>query len=87
MRVEDVKRPAEMIAIADSKADGDWDTAIDPENWQDAEWPSARHHGGAQVMFCDGHVRWGKQSKLVEHTQWTRKLWNNDNLPHEDLWE
>lgn len=87
VRVEDVRRPAEMIAIADSKADGDWDTAIDPESYQDAEWPSARHRGGAQVMFCDGHVRWGKQSKLVEPTQWTRKLWNNDNLPHEDLWE
>ena len=87
VRVEDVKRPAEMIAIADSKADGIWDTAIDPENYQDFEWPSARHHGGAQVLYCDGHVRWDKQSKLVEPTQWTRKLWNNDNLPHEDLWE
>jgi prepilin-type N-terminal cleavage/methylation domain-containing protein/prepilin-type processing-associated H-X9-DG protein len=87
VRVEHVKRPADMIAIADSKADGYWDSAIDPENWQDTEWPSARHHGGAQVLFCDSHVVWGKQSKLVEPTEWTRKLWNNDNLPHKDLWQ
>jgi len=82
-----VKRPSEMIAIADNKADGNWDSAIDPENWQDHEWPSARHSGGAQVLFCDGHVIHEQQLKLVEPTEWTRRLWNNDYLPHEDDWQ
>ena len=87
VRLSDVKRPADMITLADSKADGVWDSAIDPETWQDHEWPSARHRGGAQVMFCDGHVVHGKQKKLVEPTEWARRRWNNDFLPHEDLWQ
>jgi prepilin-type processing-associated H-X9-DG protein len=82
-----VKLPAEMIAIADSKADGNWDSAIDPENWQDHEWPSARHFGGAQVLFCDGHAVHAEQKDLVEPTHWTRRLWNNDHEPHEDCWQ
>jgi prepilin-type N-terminal cleavage/methylation domain-containing protein/prepilin-type processing-associated H-X9-DG protein len=87
VRAADVKRPADMIAIADSKADGVWDSAIDPETWQDHEWPSARHYGGAQVLHCDGHVAYGKQKQLVEPTQLTRRRWNNDFLPHEEYWQ
>jgi prepilin-type N-terminal cleavage/methylation domain-containing protein/prepilin-type processing-associated H-X9-DG protein len=84
---DDIAVPAEMIAIADSKADGNWDSAIDPENWQDHEWPSARHFGGAEVLFCDGHVVYGEQKKLIEPTEWTRRKWNNDHLPHRDCWQ
>jgi prepilin-type N-terminal cleavage/methylation domain-containing protein/prepilin-type processing-associated H-X9-DG protein len=87
IRADDVRRPAEMIAIADGKADGNWDSAIDPENWQEHEWPSARHDGGAQVLFCDGHVIHENQLKLVEPTHWARRRWNNDYQPHEDCWQ
>jgi prepilin-type N-terminal cleavage/methylation domain-containing protein/prepilin-type processing-associated H-X9-DG protein len=87
VRADDVRRPAEMIAIADNKADGNWDSAIDPENWQDHEWPSSRHSGGAEVLFCDGHVIHELQLKLVEPTDWARRRWNNDFLPHEDVWQ
>jgi len=87
VRQAEVKRPAEMIAIADSKADGNWDTAIDPEMHQDHEWPSSRHMGGAEVLYCDGHVMWERQRTLVEPTQWSRQRWNNDHLPHEDFWQ
>jgi prepilin-type N-terminal cleavage/methylation domain-containing protein/prepilin-type processing-associated H-X9-DG protein len=79
--------PADMIAIADSKADRNWDTAIDCESWQDAEWPSARHRKGAMVLFCDGHVTWSSQKQLVEPTEWARKRWNNDNRPHREAWQ
>ena len=87
IRIDDVRQPSEMIAIADSKADGNWDSAIDPETWQDHEWPSARHDGGAGVLFCDGHVIREDQRKLVEPTEWTRRRWNNDYKPHRDCWQ
>ena len=82
-----MKRPAEMIAIADSKTDGDWDTTIEPELRSDAEWPSRRHNGGAEVMFCDGHVVRRLQQKLIEPEDWMRRLWNNDYLPHREYWQ
>jgi hypothetical protein len=87
IKADDIVNPSQMIAIADGKADGNWDSAIDPENWQDHEWPSERHFGGAEVLFCDSHVVWMKQSKLVEPTEWTRRMWNNDYLPHRDDWQ
>jgi prepilin-type N-terminal cleavage/methylation domain-containing protein/prepilin-type processing-associated H-X9-DG protein len=87
VRTADVKMPADMICIADSKADGNWDTAIDPESWQDHEWPSSRHFGGAEVLFCDGHALWEKQETLVEPTEWSRQRWNNDHKPHVDYWQ
>lgn len=87
VRREYVKVPAEMIAIADSQADGNWDSAIDPEEWQQHEWPSSRHFGGSEVLFCDGHVIFQEQLKLVEPVEWTRRFWNNDNLPHRECWE
>ncbi len=86
VRRKDVVCPADMIAIGDSKADGNWDTAIDPDHADDSEWPSARHFGGAMLLFCDGHGIWGEQSQLVEPTEWARRRWNNDHEPHEEFW-
>ncbi len=77
-----VRVPADMIAVADSKGDFIWDTVIDPNPWEDAEWPSRRHFGGSEVLFCDGHVRWFAQKALIEFTPWARMRWNNDHLPH-----
>ena len=85
-RVERVKIPVDMIAIADSKSDFLWDTAIDPADILDAEWPSKRHFGGSQVQFCDGHVEHVSQRTLVEATEWSRRRWNHDHQPHKDLW-
>ncbi len=81
-----VKLPAEMIAIADSKSDNEWDTAIDPADWWDAEWPSQRHTGGAEVLFCDGHVIWMERRKLIEPDDVMRSWWNNDHEPHREYW-
>src|SRR5687767_1486816 len=58
-----VKRPAEMIMIADNVPDGVWDFAIDPTNVFEA--PSPLHKGGSNVLWCDGHVTWKHQKELV----------------------
>ncbi len=87
IRIAEVKVPADMIALADSTSDGNWDTAIDPENWQDAENPSRRHYGGAEVAFIDGHAGYEKQKRLIEPTEWARQRWNIDHLPHEEDWQ
>jgi prepilin-type processing-associated H-X9-DG protein len=87
IRRDEVKVPADMIAIADGKADGNWDTSIDPELWQDAEWPSKRHYGGAEVLFVDGHALYEKQLALVEPTEWARQRWNLDHQPHREHWQ
>ncbi len=81
-----VRFPSEMICIADSKSDFNWDTALDPSDAADAEWPSPRHFGGSSVVWADGHGSTHKQRDLVAATPKSRRLWNNDGLPHEDLW-
>ncbi len=30
------------------------------------QWPSSRHNGGANILFCDGHVEYAKRSRFVE---------------------
>ncbi len=87
VRVAEVKVPGDMIAIGDGTADGNWDTAIDPERWQDAENPSKRHNGGAEMLFIDGHVAQEKQRKLIEPTDWARRRWNLDYQPHREDWQ
>src|SRR5207253_9034181 len=54
-----VRVPEDMIAIADGVADGKVDGAIVP--FGDSVkymWPGNVHSGGANVLFCDGHVQW-----------------------------
>jgi prepilin-type N-terminal cleavage/methylation domain-containing protein/prepilin-type processing-associated H-X9-DG protein len=82
LREDRVKVPAEMIAVGDSKADSIWDSVMDPNPWEDEEWPSRRHFGGAEILFCDGHANWYKQETLIEFTPWAHRRWNNDNQPH-----
>ena len=48
-----VKAPSEMICLADSRSDAQWDTAIDPADGdpkgpEQAEWPSSRHGGSGK---------------------------------------
>jgi prepilin-type N-terminal cleavage/methylation domain-containing protein/prepilin-type processing-associated H-X9-DG protein len=93
-----VRAPADMICIADSRSDGQWDSAIDPADGdptrplaEQAEWPSRRHGGtadsrrlggGANFMFCDGHGEYIKQQIAVARNPEMRKRWNADNEPH-----
>lgn len=94
VQVERVKRPSDMIAIADSDSgsrnpkarSGVWDTAIDPIDDSGLEWPGDRHLKGSSVVFADGHAEWMLQSRLVEGTLGMRKKWNNDFRAHYYDW-
>jgi prepilin-type processing-associated H-X9-DG protein len=89
-----VRNATEMIAIVDGNPDGVWDFAADPDNVREA--PGPLHKGGANVLWCDGHVSWHAQRELVvydpnntnvvlpkSHPQYKQvaRLWNNDNKP------
>ena len=87
-----VKVSAEMIAIADNHPKGVWDYNLDPTtpptSTTDSEVPGDVHHGGANVLFCDGHVGWYMQADLIlqnpgattglnPHDQDVARMWNN----------
>ena len=86
LKASRVRAAAEMIAISDGTADGSWDFNIDPT--EPAQFPGAVHRGGANVLFCDGHVQWLSQSELVNIDPNTpggarmNRMWNNDNQVH-----
>ena len=48
-------------------------------------WPGRVHAGGANVVFCDGHVSWYVQRDLVVHDPPTAAeaptvpMWNSDH--------
>jgi prepilin-type processing-associated H-X9-DG protein/prepilin-type N-terminal cleavage/methylation domain-containing protein len=89
-----VRNASELIAIADGQPDGKWDFAIDPTT--QAETPGAIHKGGANILFCDGHVQWYGLQEVVLYlptnpnisynkgsAPWKKiaPMWNNDHLP------
>jgi prepilin-type processing-associated H-X9-DG protein len=91
LRASRVKVPSEMIAIADSNANGHADIAIHPTGVRESNlWPGDVHNHGANVLFCDGHVQWYLQKDLIlESTtdSWkdsfrrslVARMWNNDH--------
>jgi prepilin-type N-terminal cleavage/methylation domain-containing protein/prepilin-type processing-associated H-X9-DG protein len=44
------------------------------------------HEGKANMLFCDGHTESAKQSLWLDASDERKRLWNNDNLPHEECW-
>jgi prepilin-type processing-associated H-X9-DG protein/prepilin-type N-terminal cleavage/methylation domain-containing protein len=87
VRAARVKVPSEMVAITDSHANGAWDFSVSP-NYQPI-WPGKVHSGGANVLFCDGHVQWYAQEDLTfpynprgTPTESIQQMWNNDHEPY-----
>jgi prepilin-type N-terminal cleavage/methylation domain-containing protein/prepilin-type processing-associated H-X9-DG protein len=74
--------PSDMIAIADSFADGFWDQWITPQSTYPGSHPAKRHNRGAQVLFCDGHAQWFSHAELISTRPEARSRWNNDHKPH-----
>jgi prepilin-type processing-associated H-X9-DG protein/prepilin-type N-terminal cleavage/methylation domain-containing protein len=87
-----VLKPADMIAIGDSDGNGVLDGDIGFHRLPSASGPQpifppgSRHKGGANIVFCDGHVEWANQSKWIELRDEVARRWNNDNKPHRELW-
>ena len=73
-----VVKPSDMIMLGDSRMNGVWDGNIDPTT--ESEWPSSRHEGRTDLMFCDGHAEkaWRKDVVNPANDYWQRR-WNNDN--------
>jgi prepilin-type processing-associated H-X9-DG protein/prepilin-type N-terminal cleavage/methylation domain-containing protein len=84
LKASRVRMPAEMIAIADSTADGRNDALIKPQGANLK--PGRIHGGGANVLFCDGHVQWHPQKDLTlpdgadESYPSRARVWNYDYL-------
>ena len=81
-----VKVPAQMIAVVDSTADAVEDFIVRPITDAPQGLPGRVHNGGANALFCDGHVQWYLQRDLVfnpdphDHSQWPKiRMWNNDH--------
>jgi prepilin-type processing-associated H-X9-DG protein/prepilin-type N-terminal cleavage/methylation domain-containing protein len=80
-----VKFPSEMIAIGDNHPTGNFDYNLDPRD--PTEYPGNIHDGGANLLFCDGHVDWYHQQDVVIqnpgasplnlHDQQVAHMWNN----------
>ena len=82
-----VQAPSEMIAIGDTEhelADTISPYLFPSDN--NAFSIGNLHNGGANAVFCDGHVEYARQSKWMEATETARKRWNNDNQPHTETW-
>jgi prepilin-type processing-associated H-X9-DG protein/prepilin-type N-terminal cleavage/methylation domain-containing protein len=79
-----IRNPAEMIAIADSDGNGRYDFEVFPCR-PDEGFAGRIHGGGANVLFCDGHVTWYRQEDLRVERPWRpaeshkARMWNNDH--------
>lgn len=90
--------PSSMFAIADSRTDGAWDTAMDPTSSSGAhndESPSQRHFGGANMLCADGHVEFLKYQQMVpirynnidvETKKDIMRRWNASFEPFQNQW-
>jgi len=81
MPVSRVKVPSDMIAVADSDERGAYGIHPRPSNRCP---PGIIHAGGANVLFCDGHVQWYLRQDLMISVPTNKaeahiyRMWNND---------
>jgi len=93
-----IKAPSDMIAAGDSHEIGPdvkqgnlrivmAPRQINPYPVRPFIGAGARHNRGANMVFCDGHVEWAKQSFWIRKAPDARRRWNNDNEPHPETWK
>ncbi len=97
-QVTSIRSPAEFILMGDTTADGLNDFDIFAGAYIDrltsgatlSAAPATVHRGGANILFCDGHVQWYLQADLVCRTPLVaedaakQRMWNADNQPARD---
>lgn len=82
-----IPAPAEMIAIGDTWIINEPHPSLAGTQVNTVGFlVGTLHNGGANVVFIDGHVEYGKQRKWVETTESARRRWNNDYEPHPATW-
>ena len=91
MAASRIRAAAEMVAIVDSNGDGNLDFGTIPYRGTEPGYPGTVHGGGANVLFCDGHVQWYRRDDLLVGAEpgknpppdddARRRMWNNDNQP------
>jgi prepilin-type processing-associated H-X9-DG protein len=93
VRESQVLVPSDMIAYGDSSDLGNYSLSliiptfgIDMGDTFESWGPSKRHLNGANMLFCDGHVEYGRIRKWVEHRDDVMRRWNRDNQPHPESW-
>ena len=89
LRANRVRKPAEMIAITDTTTEISGAFGVEGCPSDPRFGPGKIHKGGANVLFCDGHVQWfpqkalvGTYNKYVESEHNIRRMWNNDHKVH-----
>jgi prepilin-type processing-associated H-X9-DG protein/prepilin-type N-terminal cleavage/methylation domain-containing protein len=81
-----VRKAAECIAIGDNTSMHNWDFNLDATDPTQA--PAKIHHGGANMLFCDGHVQWYSQKELMNVDPSMaggaamNRMWNIDSEVH-----
>lgn len=78
-----VRNASQVIAIADNTPDGSWDYNIDPLD--PTEFPGDIHKGGANVLFCDGHVDWRDQKELLLINPATQTAYGTKSLKWQEI--
>lgn len=84
-----VKAPSDMVAVADAKPTSvGSDLDLDDIHFINLLAELApRHDAGANAVFCDAHVEYGKQTAWLQKTERARQRWNNDHQPHAETWQ
>jgi prepilin-type N-terminal cleavage/methylation domain-containing protein/prepilin-type processing-associated H-X9-DG protein len=82
----EVVNPSDMMAIGDSFCGGlFFMRELDLQWLEKVGFASSRHHGRANVVFCDGHVESPTLPFLFEDTSDAALVrWNRDHQPHRE---
>lgn len=97
VRESRVVAPSQMLALGDSRAfvrpPSPTPATVTPADTLHLAFPfdvpawgnigvGNWHSIGANMLFCDGHVQYAKQSVWIANSDESSRLWNSDNQPH-----
>jgi prepilin-type N-terminal cleavage/methylation domain-containing protein/prepilin-type processing-associated H-X9-DG protein len=83
-----VINPTDMFSLVCLRSDTTWMRFAGPYRGSSIPYQeiSSLHRGGANALFCDGHVEQAKRDRITEATDRARRRWNRDNEPHANTW-